>query len=271
MGDEDTGYDYTRRKCVMKPTIRIVAIALLVCTCLLVAAVALAVDTLIVHESFTPDRLGAPTNLSITTKFASTAGGPPSPITRLTLYTPAGLGIDARGAGTCTARMLSEHGPSGCPANSRVGFGGGIGLIELPKAVIHEPFTIDFFFAPSEHGHLALLAYASAVSPVSVELVVVAKQVHAPKPYGLGFSVEIPPISTFPGASLASVESAFATFGAANVAYYETVHGKRTLVHLRGVVVPKTCPHGGFPSEGTIDFADGSSLTVNPTIPCPHR
>ena len=240
------------------------------CVCLLLAAVAWATDTLTVHESFTPDKLGAPTNLSITAQFASSTGGPPSPIAKLTLYAPAGLGINARGAGTCTAETLRLRGPSGCPPTSRVGFGGGVGLIELPKQVIREAYTIDFFFAPREHGHLTLLAYASAVAPVLVELTIIAKEVPAPKPYGLGFSVEIPPISTLPGATLASVESAYATFGSPNVAYYENVHGKRTLVHLKGVAVPKTCPHGGFPTEGILNFADGSTLTVNPTIPCPR-
>jgi hypothetical protein len=229
----------------------------------------LADDTLVVKESFTPDKLGAPTNLSVSARFLSSTGAPPSPIAKLTLYAPAGLGIDARGAGTCTERALQQQGPSACPANSRAGFGGGVGLVELPKAVIREPYTIDFFFGPSPRGHLSLLAYASAIAPVPVELVVIAREVHAPKPYGLGFSVEIPPIATLPGASLASVESAYATFGATNVAYYETVHGKRTLVHLRGMIAPKRCPPGGFPSEGKIDFADGSTLTVNPTIPCP--
>ena len=250
---------------------RVLLAAILACLCLLLAAAAWAADTLTVHEAFTPDRPGASANLSITAQFHSTTGGPPSPISKLTLYAPAGLKVDARGAGTCTARRLTERGPGGCPANSRVGFGGGVGLLELPKETIHEPYTLDFFFAPPEHGRLALLAYASGVSPVPVELVVVAREVPAPKPYGLGFSVEIPPISTLPGAPLASVESAYATFGAANVAYYEVVHGHRTLVHLRGMVVPKTCPSGGFPTEGSIDFADGTTLTVNPTIPCPHR
>ena len=255
---------------IATPKARVFVAALLVCTCLLLAALAWAADTLVVHESFTPNRLGAPTNLSITANFLSSAGSPPSPITRLTLYAPAGLAIDARGAGTCTQTRLAERGPRGCPANSRAGFGGGVGVLELPKAVIRERYTLDFFFAPSQHGRLTLLAYASAVAPVPVELVVVAREVHAPRPYGLGFSVEIPPISTLPGASLASVESAFATFGATNVAYYETVHGKRTLVHLRGMIAPRSCPRGGFPSEGIVDFADGTTLTVNPTIPCPR-
>lgn len=244
---------------------------LLTAVCLLLTTIAWALDTLEVHESFTPDKLGAPANLSITAKFVSTTGGPPSPITKLTLYAPAGLAIDARGASTCMAAELAQRGPSACPANSRAGFGGGIGVLELAKRVIHEPYTLDFFFGPREHGHLVLLAYANALAPVPVELVVAAREVRAPKPYGLGFSVEIPPIATIPGASLASVESAFATFGATNVAYYERVKGKRTLVHLRGMVVPKTCPPGGFPSKGIIDFADGATLTVNPTIPCPRK
>lgn len=241
------------------------------CVCLLLAAVAWASNMLTVQENFTPDKLGAPTNLSITAKFLSSTGEPLSPITKLTLYAPGGLAIDARGAGTCTAAKLAARGPSGCPANSRAGFGGGVALLVLAKTIIHEPYTLDFFFAPKEQGHLRLLAYASAVAPVPVELVVTATEVPAPKPYGLGFSVEVPPISTLPGAAPASVESAFATFGATNVAYYETVHGKRTLVHLKGIVAPKICPSGGFPTEGTIDFADGTTLTVNPTIPCPSK
>jgi hypothetical protein len=252
------------------PKVRVLVGVLLVCTCLLLAAVAWATNTLVVHESFTPDRPGAPTNLSITAQFLSDSGSPPSPITKLTLYAPGGLTLDTRGVGTCTAARLRERGPPGCPANSRAGFGGGVGVLQLPNQVIREHYTLDFFFAPREKGRLTLLAYASAVSPVAVELVVVARQVPAPKPYGLGFSVEIPPITTLPGASLASVESAFATFGATNVAYYETVKGKRTLVHLRGMIAPRKCPPGGFSSQGTIDFADGTTLTVNPTIPCPH-
>ena len=254
-----------------KRRIPILLAALFTCACILVTTVAWATDSLDVQEVFTPDRLGAPTNLSITAKFLSSDGAPPSPIVKLTLYAPPGLAIDARGAGTCSARALTQRGPGACPANSRAGFGGGVGLLQLPKTVIHESYTLDFFFGPSEHGHLVLLAYASAVAPVPVELVVIAREVPAPKPYGLGFSVEIPPISTLPGASFASVESAFATFGATNVAYYEYIHGKRTLVHLRGMIAPKICPVGGFPSEGTIDFADGTTLTVKPTIPCPHK
>ncbi len=139
-----------------------------------------------------------------------------------------------------------------------------------PAELVRESFTLDFFFAPTEHGRLRLLAYASGVSPAAVELVVVAKEIPTPKPYGLGFSAQVPQISTIPGAEYVSIESAFATLGASDVAYFETVHGRRTLVHIKGLTVPTRCPAGGFPTRGTVEFADGATFTVNPTIPCPR-
>jgi hypothetical protein len=234
------------------------------------AGTAWAGDTLIVKEAFTPDKLGAAANLSIAASFASSAEVPPSPIASLTLYGPAGLGIQARGAGTCTETVLEQRGPAGCAADSRVGFGGGVAVLAFPGQLVREPFTLDFFFAAPEHGHLRLLVYASARSPVNVELVVTAQEIRAPKPYGLGFSVHVPGISTVPGAEYASVESAFASIGSSHVAYFKTVHGRRTLVHINGLTVPTKCPAGGFPTRGTAVFADGATFTVNPTIPCPR-
>jgi hypothetical protein len=244
---------------------------LLGCSCLFAAAVAWAGQELAFHAAFQPDTLGASTNLSLTAKLVSSTGGPLSPVTRFTLFAPAGMTIDAQGAGTCTAAILKQTGPRGCPADSRAGFGGGVGVLRLPNETIEAPYTLDFFFATRASGHLRLLIYVSARVPVALEFVLVAKEVPAPKPFGLGFSVEVPPIVTFPGAPDASVESAFVTVGAPHVAYYESVHGRRTLVHLRGLVMPRRCPRGGFPTEGKADFADGSTLTVDPTIPCPPR
>lgn len=254
----------------MKPKLRIALAALLVLACLTVATMAWAGATLSLHASFTPDKLGVPANLAITASFLSGTGRAPSPLTRFKLYAPAGLGVDAHGAGTCAAETLERMGPSGCAPDSRAGFGGGVGVLELPNEMIHASYTLDLFFASKKSGHLKLLIYAHAAAPIGVELVVVARQIPAPKPYGLGFSVEVPPISTFPGASNASIESAFVTVGAPNVAYYELVHGKRKLVHLRGIVVPERCPSGGFPTEGIADFADGTTLAVKSAIPCPH-
>ncbi len=251
-------------------TMILVTLLLLACTCAALAGIARAGgDALTVKEAFTPDRLGAAANLSITASFASSADVPPSPIDRLTLYGPAGLGIQAHDAGTCTEAVLERRGPVGCPADSRVGFGGGVAVVALPGQLTREPFTLDFFFAAPTHGRLRLLAYASGIAPAGASLVVVAKEIPAPKPYGLGFSVQVPQVLTIPGAEYASVENAFASIGASDVAYFKTVHGHHRLVHVKGLTVPKTCPSGGFPTRATVGFADGATFTVDPRIPCP--
>lgn len=244
---------------------------LLACGPAITPTIASAEESVAFQARFTPDKLGASTNLSLEAQLVSSTGGVPAPVRKFTLYAPAGMGIDTRGAGTCTAATLERTGPDGCPGNSRAGFGGGVGVLELPKETIHAPYTLDFFFAPKEHGHLRFLIYARAVAPAGIEFVLTAREVPAPRPYGLGFSVEVPPISTFPGAPNASIESAFVTVGGPHVAYYESVHGKRTLVHLRGLLAPRKCPRGGFPTGGKVDFANGTVFTVNHTIPCPHR
>jgi hypothetical protein len=134
---------------------------------------------------------------------------------------------------------------------------------------LHEPYTLDLFLASKTPGQLALLAYAQGIAPVAAELVLEAREVRASSPYGLGFALEVPPVSTFPDASDASLESIFLTIGVDDAAYYERVHGRRQLVHVRGVVVPKRCPAGGFPYAALVSFDDGSSLTNTGTIACP--
>jgi hypothetical protein len=224
-----------------------------------------------VSERFSPDRLGASANLSLTARFSAPPGGAPPPVRKLTVYAPAGMSIDPRGAGVCSQAVLEQRGPVGCPADSRAGFGGGVGVLQLPGETVHESYTLDFFFSSTRPGHLSLLVYASARAPINVELVVIAREVRAPAPYGLGFSVEVPPISTVPGAPLASIESAFASLGAADVAYYKRLRGHLRLVHVRGLVVPRRCPAGGFHSRAAIEFRDGQSLTLDPRVPCPAR
>lgn len=255
---------------MMRNRARIVVLALIGCACLIGAAIAIASETFTTTSYFKPDKLGAPTNLSAKAVFASN-GTVPTPVGHVLAYGPAGLGVDVRGAGTCQKAMLEQKGPSGCPADSRIGFGGGIGLVEIGKEQIKEPYTLDFFLAPKENGHLAILVFAHGVSPVSVELVILAKEVRGPKPYGFGVEFEIPPIPTLPGASYASVETSYFTVGSQHVAYYNTIHGKRKLVHVKGIIVPKTCPQGGFPFKVTIGFLDGTQSIDTYTAPCPGK
>src|SRR5271155_1350147 len=136
----------------MKLTARAATAALPVCACLALATAGRAQESLNVQASFSPDRLGAATNLSLAASFVSAAGKAPSPVTKFTLLAPAGIGVDTRGVGTCAPATLERKGPGACPPDSRAGFGGGIGVLELPSETIRVPYTLDFFFATKQSG-----------------------------------------------------------------------------------------------------------------------
>ena len=129
-----------------------VVISLAACACLSLAAVAWASETFTTTVYFTPDKLGAPTNLSASTAFA-TNGSLPTPISHVVAYGPVGLRVDVQGKGTCQRALLEAKGPSSCPADSRIGFGGANGLAEIAKEFIKEPYTLDLLLGPAR-AHL---------------------------------------------------------------------------------------------------------------------
>jgi hypothetical protein len=238
---------------------------------LLFAAAAQAEETVSIKASFTPDVLGVPSNVFGSATIGSTDTPLPSPPTKIVVLGPAGMGLNLEGTGVCEQAKLENEGPSACPADSRGGFGGGLGAFELAKEITDENFTLDFFLADNRPGHVVLLIYLNAVTPVSVQLVFRAPVIQEPKPYGLGFSVEVPPIHSVPGASDATALNTFITLGAKNVAYFRTIHGKRKLFHVKGILVPKQCPRGGFPVASQFSFEDGSTVMTKSTIPCPKK
>jgi hypothetical protein len=246
--------------------------ALLGCICMVGAGTAWAGETVHITAKFTPNKLGSPTNVSGGATIMSTIPGEiPTPIVGFTIKGPAGLTIDTKGTGTCSAAILEgPAGPEGCPKNSVAGFGGGMGALKLGSQIIEEPFTLNFFLGDNRPGHVVLLMYVNAVSPVSIQLAFTANVVQFPKPYGLGVHFNIPLIPTLPGASDATVETAHISIGAPNVFYYEKVHGKRKRVHVKGLILPKKC-HGGLKAESDISFQDGFTSETKLTLPCPKK
>jgi hypothetical protein len=255
-----------------KARVRLLVTALVLCVWLVFAAVAAASEDFTLRARFTPDKLGVPTNLSASAMFMSTTAGALPPVTKVTAYAPAGMSVDARGARTCTvtALQLQEAGPEACPTESRIGFGGGTAKSELGGEILSAPFTLEFFLAPSQGGRHAFLVYVNSSSPSSFDMGLVAREIRAPKPYGIGLTFAIPVVESLPGASLGWVERAQLTFGSSNIAYFRTVHGRRKLLHVKGVVAPSSCPRGGFPMEVLVEYADATASNAKTTIPCPR-
>lgn len=224
----------------------------------------------ITSAGFSPDLYGAPTNAFGGATIGSTTGPVPSPITHVNVFGPAGLTLNLEGTGTCSEVELKRTlEPKVCPANSRAGFGGGEGIYEIAHTIVNEPFTVEFFLADNKPGHVKVLVFLNGSNPVSIQEIFTASVVQGPKPYGLGFSLNVPLIKVLPEASDASATSAHISLGAKNVAYYRKVHGKRKLFHVKGIVTPTTCPRGGWPVETQISFEDGSTVTAKHAIACP--
>ena len=244
--------------------------SLLCAASLLAASPARAEETVRITEAgFSPDVLGAPTNAFGSATIGSTDLPVPSPITHVDVYGPAGLSLNLEGSGTCDRERLERLGPIGCPTDSKAGVGGGEGAYELAHELIKEPYTLEFFLADNRPGHVSLLVFLKGSSPVSIEIVFTGTVITGPPPYGLGFSVEVPLIKVLPEASDASATTAFLRLGAKDVPYYKTVHGKRTLLHVKGIVLPRHCPRGGWPVASRFSFQDGSTVLAKRTIPCP--
>jgi hypothetical protein len=243
----------------------------LACAALTLAvAPAYAEETVRITEAgFSPNVLGAPTNAFGNATIGSTSLPIPSPITHVDVYGPAGLRLDLEGSTTCKQERLEQIGPKACPANSKAGAGGGEGAYELGGEVIREPYTLEFFLADNQPGHVALMVFLKGSSPVSIEVVFAGTVITGPPPYGLGFSVDVPLIKVLPEASDASATTAFVRLGAKGASYYKTVDGKRRLLHVEGIVLPEHCPRGGWPVASRFSFEDGSTVMATRTIPCP--
>jgi hypothetical protein len=246
-------------------------LALLLCGgSLLAAGATQARETVsITQASFSPNRLGSATDVFGSATIGSTDGPVPSPITHIDVYGPAGLTLDLRGSGTCVQESLERLGSSGCPANSKAGTGGGEGIYKLGSEIVKEKYTVEFFLTDNHPGHTQMVIYLKGSTPVSIELYFDATVIRGPAPYGLGFSLNVPLIKVLPEASDASATSAFLSLGAHNLTYYKTVHGKRTLLHIKGIVLPKHCPHGGWPVASQFSFQDGTTIIAKHTIHCP--
>jgi hypothetical protein len=248
-------------------------LAVLVCGGLLLAAstgAAYAQDTVSIGKvSFSPDRLGAATDVFGSATIGSTDGPMPSPITHVDVYGPAGVTLDLEGSTKCDQAFLERTGT--CPKNSRAGTGGGEGLYELGGEIIREKYTFELFLTDNRPGHTKMVVYLVGHTPASIEIYFDATVISGPKPYGLGFSLDVPLIQPLPEASYASASSAFLHLGAKGQTYSKMVHGKREQLPIKGIILPRTCPHKGWAVASQFSFLDGSTVTAKRDVPCPKR
>jgi hypothetical protein len=219
--------------------------------CALAPQSARATQSASIAAAFAPERLGAPTTVSLGFRIAAEAGQVPSPLTGVDFRYPADLGIATSGLGTasCAIARLEADGPAICPADSRMGSGSAAVEIPVGGEVETETASLALLAAPSQGGYVRLLVVATGRSPVIARVLMSSLLLNG------GLRLTVPLVESLPGAPDVSVVEARVTLGG-DLTYYERRHGRTIAYHP-----PASCCPGAVPRAGSASRAPSASST----------
>ena len=244
--------------------VRAIAIAIALGACLPAAAAA-ATPAVSISTVFSPERLGAPTTVSLGFQVSAGPGQVPPPLTGIVFKYPADLGIATSGLGvaSCPTAELEALGPSICPPNSVMGSGSATAEIPVGGEVQTEHASIVLLAGPSQDGYVRLLVCATGLSPVAARIVMPSLL------EGGELKLDVPLVESLPGAPNVSVVRTQVTLGG-NLTYYEHRKGRLVAYRPKSVVLPPRCPRGGFQFSADFSFQDGSQAQARRTVACPR-
>jgi hypothetical protein len=243
-------------------TVVLVAV-LALCACL--PAGAWAGQSATMSTTLTPERLGAPTTISLGFQIHAGHGKVPSPLTGVDFRYPTNLGIATSelGVASCPIAPLEAHGPSICPPNSRMGSGSAFVEIPLGGEVRTETASIALLAGPSPDGFVHLLVSATGLSPVIAKIVIPSLLLAG------DLKLAVPLVPSLPGGPDVSFSRLHLTLGG-NLTYYETRGSKTIAYKPKSILLPKQCPRGGFRFSATFSFLDGSHAHARTAVACPR-
>jgi hypothetical protein len=214
-----------------------------------------------IAPSLSPDRLGAKAVLTVTISYTGGQFGVPMPVRRSILRFPATLTLDLPSLRSCPSARLLARGPSTCPPQSEIG--GGHALAEAHEGTenISENATLWAFLGPPQNLQPTFEILAQGYTPIDKRVVLAGTVLPASAPYGEALSIAIPPIPTLAFEPDASVVVFSLTIGTS---------GRHARHNANAVLVPSSCPVGGFPFAAEFTYADGSSGSSVATVPCPR-
>jgi hypothetical protein len=227
----------------------------------------------ILHASFSPNRLGAPTTIGFSVRLSTTEASAPPPLTSIDLQMPAGLNYTTTtlGLAICQPAALAAKGLAGCPANSRLGFGSAVVEVPFGTGSGHEIPEVQAVAGPSPHGNLVVLFYAKGLYPVEAQLSFAGEVLPASGRFGSQLTTAVPLVTSVPDGPDVSIVEVKTTIGPSHLTYYRHSHGHLVPFHPRGVSVPERCPVGGFPFAASFSFQDGTQTSASTAVPCPAR
>jgi len=220
-------------------------------------------NTATIAPSLSPDRLNAKGALRLTVNFGE---GPseeiPLPVRRAVLRFPLGLGIEIPHLRSCSIARLRARGPSGCSSQSELGRGSALAEALAGSQLITEKISLWLFLGPFHNLEPTFEILGQGTTPFDERVVLTGTVVPDHPPYGEDLVLSVPPIPTVPLEPDASMASMSLTVGTT-----KSPHPNQA----NTVVVPPSCPTGGFPFAAEITYADGSSGSALANATCPGR
>lgn len=243
------------------------AIALLA----VLASPALAVPRAELRASLRPERLGAPTTVSIGFHLAAGPDGALPPLGSFGLRLPSGMGFAASelGLATCSPSRLLAVGVGGCPHESLMGFGSAQVQVPFGAAVVRETARVSIFMTKPVGEHTATLFYFDGRTPVIAPLVLRSEVITPEGSADSVLSTPIAPIPTTVDGPEVSMLALRASIGPRQLRYFKRVDHRRVAYRPEGLSLPAKCPPGGFRFRAAFSFRDGSRTSAETAVPCP--
>lgn len=228
--------------------------------CALAAARAAAAETAAaIAPSFSPDRLGARAAFTFKVHFTGGEFGVPSPVRRAVVHLPPGMSMHIPSIRSCTSARLRARGARGCPAHSLIGVGHALADIHAGAGIESEEAKVWAFLGPLVGANPTIEILGQGYTPLDERVVITATVLPDHPPYGEEVVMSVPAIPSIPYEPNAST-----------VSFSITVGGTRFRQHNPNtVVLPSTCPAGGFPFATEFTYEDGTTSTTRATVPCP--
>lgn len=239
--------------------IRVILVGLAICAAL--TGPAQAETSATIAPTLTPDRLGARAALTFTISYAGGEFGVPAPVRQSVLRFPAGLSLEIPKLRGCAATQLRTHGARGCPVQSEIGSGHALMAVHTGTLTITEWAHLEAFLGPPRNLEPTFEILARGYSPLDERRVFAGAVLPDKAPYGEQLVLRIPPIPSLPLEPDASIVTFSLTIGASKA---------RSSANANAVLVPSSCPAGGFPFAAEFAYADGASGSALTKAPCPR-
>ncbi len=213
-----------------------------------------------IAPSLFPNRLGAKGALVLTIRYTGGESGVPSPVRRSVWRLPAGLSLEIPQLRSCAAARLRARGPHGCPPQSQIGSGHALAEAHVGSQIVTEDIRLWVFVGPLQGFAPAFEILGQGYTPFDQRMVFTGTAVEDHAPYGEDLVMSIPPIPTLPLEPDASIVTLSLTVG---------TRAQHHLSNANTIVVPGSCPLGGFPFAAEFAYTDGSSGSTRAAAPCP--